>query len=59
MAGEGTSRTGDSQLLCVIHCHEGELKVSNPSDASAAVTVKDPDNCGSIGTVTSGSQSPR
>jgi hypothetical protein len=81
MAGEGTSRTGDAQLLCVIHCHEGELKVqlndeysltvklieagtaaavgASTSDAGAPVTVKDPDNCGGVGTAISGSQSPR
>jgi len=38
MAGEDTSRIGDTRLLCVIHCHEGEVKVQ--LDDEYSLTVK-------------------
>ncbi|KAL3816280.1 hypothetical protein ACHAXA_008088 [Cyclostephanos tholiformis] len=73
MAGGGTSRSNDAQMLCVIHCHEGELKVQLNDEYSltvklieagvsnhvdAAVTAKDWDNNGGTGTGMSGSLSP-
>ncbi|KAL7541913.1 hypothetical protein ACHAXR_012251 [Thalassiosira sp. AJA248-18] len=38
MAGEDTSQTADMRLLCVIHCHEGEVKVQ--LDDEYSLTVK-------------------
>ena len=38
MAGEDTSRSGEARLLCVIHCHEGEVKVQ--LDDEYSLTVK-------------------
>ena len=38
MAGEDTSRVGDTRLLSVIHCHEGEVKVQ--LDDEYSLTVK-------------------
>lgn len=38
MAGQDTIRTGENLLLCVIHCHEGEVKVQ--LDDEYSLTVK-------------------
>ncbi|KAL3762072.1 hypothetical protein ACHAW5_002585 [Stephanodiscus triporus] len=75
MAGEDTSRTDDAQLLCVIHCHEGELKVQLNDEYSLTVKLIEAGTAAAVGrsnpldagaamtsnteTVISGSQSPR
>ena len=38
MAGQDTVRSGETQMLCVIHCHEGEVKVQ--LDDEYSLTVK-------------------
>jgi len=38
MAGEDTSKSGEARLLCVVHCHEGEVKVQ--LDDEYSLTVK-------------------
>ena len=38
MAGEVTNQTRDTRLLCVIHCHEGEVKIQ--LDDEYSLTVK-------------------
>eukprot|EP00571_Detonula_confervacea_P008657 CAMPEP_0172317842 /NCGR_PEP_ID=MMETSP1058-20130122/33011_1 /TAXON_ID=83371 /ORGANISM="Detonula confervacea, Strain CCMP 353" /LENGTH=782 /DNA_ID=CAMNT_0013032503 /DNA_START=97 /DNA_END=2445 /DNA_ORIENTATION=- len=50
MAGEDTGLIGDTRLLCVIHCHEGEVKVQLDDEYSLTVKLIEAGTAAAAGT---------